>query len=183
MTRHFALKTLLQKITNHKEHEINKGCAFCKLHLKFCWQNLSAKCKTLNLKPCELHLHPILTLIPKPQSIICQNALVMHWIRISQYAYMNTSIYQCPNRHSSQGNSCRDMHEHWLLHEHFMPNMYKDEYVFLKIGYEYMHIMVLFGFISNFFTYPGNTSFNPIKHLGILKTFETLVCRLNFIIW
>jgi hypothetical protein len=35
MKIHFALKTLLQKITNHKAHEVNKRCAFCTLHLKF----------------------------------------------------------------------------------------------------------------------------------------------------
>ncbi len=66
MKRHFELKSLLQNITNHKEHEVNRGHAFCTLHLKLCWQNLSAKCKTLNPKPYELHLHPTLTLNPKP---------------------------------------------------------------------------------------------------------------------
>jgi hypothetical protein len=94
---------------------------FCTLH--------STKCKTLNPKRHELHLDLILTLIPN------QSYARMHWLCVryayaySYYAYPGISIHECPDVHISTGNSHLDMDEHWLLHDYFMLDMYKDEYL------------------------------------------------------
>jgi hypothetical protein len=47
----------------------------------------------------------------------------------SYYAYPGISIHECPDVHISMGNSCPDMDEHRLLHDYFMLDMYKDEYL------------------------------------------------------
>jgi hypothetical protein len=71
---------------------------------------------SLNLKCHKLHLD--LTLIPN------QSYAKMHWLcfgyayAYSYYAYLGISIHECP-----------DLDEHWLLHDHFMPDMYKYEYL------------------------------------------------------
>jgi hypothetical protein len=45
------------------------------------------------------------------------------------YAYPGISIHKCLDVHTGTGNSRPDMDEHQLLHDHFMPDMYKDEYL------------------------------------------------------
>jgi hypothetical protein len=93
---------------------------FCTLH--------STKCKTLNPKCRKLHLDLTLTLIPN------QSYAKMHWSCIeyayaySYYAYLGISIQKCSDVHIGMGNSCPDMDEHWLLHDFFLPDMYKDEF-------------------------------------------------------
>ncbi len=47
----------------------------------------------------------------------------------SYYAYMGISIYECLNVHTGTGNSCPDLDEHQFFHDHFMMNMYNDEYL------------------------------------------------------
>jgi hypothetical protein len=42
---------------------------------------------------------------------------------------MGISIHECLDVHIGMGNSRLDMDEHWLLHERFMPDMYKDDYL------------------------------------------------------
>jgi hypothetical protein len=51
------------------------------------------------------------------------------------------------------GNSCPNMDEHQLLHDCFMLDMYKDEYLKKKPNskYDCMHIWVLSEFISGIF--------------------------------
>jgi hypothetical protein len=39
------------------------------------------------------------------------------------------SIHECPDVHNGTSNSRPDMDEHQLLHDCFMPDMYKDEYL------------------------------------------------------
>ncbi len=39
------------------------------------------------------------------------------------------SIHECPEVHIGMSNSRLDMDEHRLLHDCFMPDMYKDEYL------------------------------------------------------
>jgi len=45
------------------------------------------------------------------------------------YAYLGTPIHECLDVHIVIGNSHPNMDEHRLLHDHFMPDMYKDEYL------------------------------------------------------
>jgi hypothetical protein len=47
----------------------------------------------------------------------------------SYYAYMGISIHECLDVHIGMGNSRSDMDEHWLLHDRFMPDIYKDDYL------------------------------------------------------
>jgi len=57
----------------------------------------------------------------------------MHWFYVeyayaySYYAYLGTSIHECPDVHIGVGNSRPDMDEHLLLHDHFKLD--KDEYL------------------------------------------------------
>ncbi len=59
----------------------------------------------------------------------------MHWLCVgyayacSYYAYMGISINECLDVHIGMGDSHSDMDEHRLLHDCFMPDMYKDEYL------------------------------------------------------
>ncbi len=84
----------------------------------------------------------------------------MHWLCIryaySYYAYPGISIHECSDVHISTGNSRPDMDEHRLLHDYFMLDMYKDEYVKKKqilntstcrSGY----------YPGSYLIYPGNT--------------------------
>ncbi len=47
----------------------------------------------------------------------------------SYYAYSGISIHECLDVHIGTGISRSDMDEHQLLHDHFMLDMYKDEYL------------------------------------------------------
>jgi hypothetical protein len=47
----------------------------------------------------------------------------------SYHTYSGISIHDYLDVHIGMGNSCPDMDEHQLLHDHFMLDMYKDEYL------------------------------------------------------
>jgi hypothetical protein len=80
----------------------------------------------------------------------------------SYYPYPGISIHECLDVHIGMGNSHPDMDEHRLLHDRFMPNMCKDEYLKkTNSRYGYMHIWVLSGFISRISIHPGNTGKIP----------------------
>jgi len=65
---------------------------------------------------------------------------------------MGISNHECSNVYIGTGKSRPDMDEHRLLHNCFMPNMYKDEYLKKSNSrYDYMHIRVLSGFVSTIF--------------------------------
>jgi hypothetical protein len=62
----------------------------------------------------------------------------MHWLCVgyayaysyyAYYAYLGISIHECMDVHTDTSNSRLDMDEHKLLHDHFMLDMYKDEYL------------------------------------------------------
>jgi hypothetical protein len=153
-TSHFKLLTLdlrnlLKKITNHKEHKVDKGRALCMLHSKLCQQNFctlhSSKCKTLNPECRELHLHPTLTNYTPECTSLCTGYAYAY----PYYAYPGISIHKCPDVHIGMGNSRPDMHEHQLLHEHIKPDMYtENNWKKPNSGYGYMHIRELSGLIS-----------------------------------
>jgi hypothetical protein len=49
----------------------------------------------------------------------------IHTMHIGAYPVM----HEHPDVHTSNHTSCPYMHEHWLLHEHIMPDTYKDGFV------------------------------------------------------
>jgi hypothetical protein len=50
----------------------------------------------------------------------------IHTMHIQAYPVMHERL----DVHTSNRTSCPYMHEHWLLHEHIMPDTYKDGYIF-----------------------------------------------------
>jgi hypothetical protein len=83
----------MQKITSPTK--VYKWHAICMLHSELWWQYFctlhSTKCKTLNLKLCELHLDLTLTLIPN------QSYARMHWLCVEYaYAYSYCAYYIHP---------------------------------------------------------------------------------------
>jgi hypothetical protein len=131
------------------------------LHSKLCQQYFCTlhftKCKTLNPKCYELHLNLTLTLIPN-QSYARMHGLCIRY----SYAYPSISIHECPDVHTSMGNSCPNMDEHRLLHDCFMPDMYNDEY--LKKNQIRNMTACISGYYPSsyleFLIYPSNTGKN-----------------------
>jgi hypothetical protein len=83
----------------------------------------------------------------------------------SYYAYMGISIHECPDVHIGMGNSSPNMDEHRLLYDHFMPDMYKDEYL-KKTNILDMTTCIsgyYLGSYPEFSIYPGNTGSYPPK--------------------
>jgi hypothetical protein len=122
---------------------------FCTLH--------STKCETLNPKQYELHLD--LTLIPNQSYAKMHRLCVRYAYAYSYYAYPDISIHECLDVHIGMGNSCPNMDEHRLLHDCFMPDMYKDEYLEKnQISNTTTCISGYYpGSYSEFSIYPGNT--------------------------
>jgi hypothetical protein len=126
------------------------------LHSKLCQQYFctlhSTKCKTLNLKCREFHLNLTLALIPNQSYARMHRLCIGYAYAYSYYPYPCISIHECLDVHIGTGNSHAGMDEHRLLHDRFMPNMYKDEYLKEPNSrYGYMHIWVLSRFISRIF--------------------------------
>jgi hypothetical protein len=72
--------------------------------------------------------------------------------------------------HTGMGNSCSNTHEDRLLHECFMLDMYKDEYLKkTNSEYDYKHIRVPSGFILKIFNIFGQHWFIPTFYISKVK--------------
>jgi len=58
-----------------------------------------------------------------------QQLCVKYAYAYSYYAYPGISIHECLDVHIGTGNSHPDMNDNRLLHDSFMLDMYKDEYL------------------------------------------------------
>ncbi len=84
---------------------------------------------SLNPKWYELHFDLTLTLIPNQSYAKMHKLCIRYAYAYSYYAYPGIFIHECLDVHAGTSNSHPDMDEHQLLHDHFMPDMYKDEFL------------------------------------------------------
>jgi hypothetical protein len=84
---------------------------------------------SLNPKCYELHFDLTLTLIPNQSYAKMHKLCIRYAYAYSYYAYLGIFIHECPDVHAGTSNFRPDMDEHRLLHDCFMPDMYKDEFL------------------------------------------------------
>ncbi len=123
--------------------------------------------RLLNPKRCELHLNLTLTLIPNQSYAKMHRLCVEYAYAYSYYAYSGISIHEWLDVHTGTSNSRPNMDEHQLLHDRFMLDIYKDEYLKKQIMCMTICICGYYpgSYLDFFGIYPGQHCPKPsIRH-------------------